>query len=548
MQNREENENVNEEHGFISAQAGGNCFWVDDCTQPGYSCFSSYQDCIESGPWICVENCAQPQGCTCPPGFCDIYDFVPCGSGGLVSYESCICVDCTKNCGGPLQPPCPNCGKVGLPPCPQNPPGPCQGRGDNVNQGPPPAATEGAAKLKRQLTCDNINAMYSHGMAQRAKQKKQTCPNGKIKTKKTGNFYASCGQCFEDVEIVCCAKQKCQTLAEAKAENPCDNVKYLVQNGKRVLDDCGCPIFDFDPKIDNINCPDCKEPAKNTGCRRVGGKSVWVEPFCVPKTSKIVCNPCENRIVGCINGEWVERCDPKTLQGEADRLGIVCPDPFCWDLVGGCTPDQTSWIPPKCSWNNKCSSSSSSSSSSESSSSSFASSSSSYVEYTCDHHGDCPDNDPFTGLPLNKPYCCEGVCVSEFDYNNCYSSSSSSGSSSSSSLQQCDPNDPNSCLPGYCCTCQNLGVFGQYCSCEPCSSSSSSQAKWSCTGPNSCTMDPNGLYDNETACLDGAPFDCGSSSSSSGSSSSSDCPPGYRKIQTFWNPQNVFSDDQNPLP
>jgi hypothetical protein len=530
MQNNE-NENMIPESGFISAQAGGNCFWVEDCTQPGFSCFPDYEDCINSGPWICVENCSQPQGCSCLPGECMDYEFVPCGSGGLVSYESCICADCTKNCGGPLQPPCPRCGGVGQPPCPQNPPGPCQGRAAFPNQGPPPAAAEGAANLKRQLTCQNVVSMYAHGMAKRSADKKKECPNGKVKPKKTGNFYASCGNCFEDVEIVCCAKDKCKTLAEAKAENPCDNVKYLVQNGKTVRDDCGCPFFDFDPKNANINCPDCKEPAPNTGCRPSGNGWTWVNPYCVPKKVKIICGPCENRIAGCINGEWVERCDPKTLEGEATRLGIVCPDPkSCYYLEGGCSPDLLQWTAPQCVWDDVfCPSSSSSSS--DSSSSSSTTPTPTPTETPTPTPTETPTETP-TPTPTETPTPTPTPTPTETPTPTPTETPTPTPTETPTPTPTPTPTETPTPTP------------------TP-TSSSSSQIRWSCTGPNSCTADSNGAYDNETACLDGAPFDCGSSSSSSSaqsSSSSEDCPPGYRKIQTFWSPSNVFSDDPNPLP
>ena len=493
-----------EESGFLSAQAGGTCYWVEDCTQPGYSCSKTYQECVDSGPWICVENCLQPQGCSCPSGFCESYESVPCGSGGLVSYESCICEDCTKKCGGPLQPPCPRCGKPGLPDCPKNPPGPCQGRAAFPNQGPPPAAAEGAANLKRELTCNNIIAMYAHGMAARAKKKKEECPNGKIKQKGTGNFYASCGNCFEDVEIVCCAKEKCKTLAEAKTENPCDDVTYQVKNGKRVLDECGCPQFDFNPKNNNINCLNCSLPAENTGCQPDGNnKWKWIPPFCVPRR-RIRCQPCDKYSGVCINNVWVEGCDPKTLQGEAAFLGIACPpvggDPYCWDLVGGCSPDRTVWTPPKCV--NTCSSSSSSS---DSSSSSGSSSSSNTFPPECQTANDCPvcksgdtlanndrccppgytyprstgvdcctdstETDCVWSVDFADPHCCDGQCQ-EGPCNRSSSSSSSSSvvssSSSSSSCEVCGSGCP--CPAGQTChygKCRSPNDFGTCCPIGP---------------------------------------------------------------------------------
>ncbi|NDD53025.1 hypothetical protein EBZ39_03960 [bacterium] len=429
MQNNE-NEYVTES-GFIFAQAGGGCYWVEDCSQPGRSCFADYQDCVNSGPWICVENCFQPEGCECAAPLCEDYIYNPCGSGGLVSYESCICYDCTKDCGGPGQPACPKCStpagtpgyRPGLPPC-KDPNNPCFGNAAFPNQGPPPAAEEGAADAKRPLTCQNIGSMYRRGMDKREKDKAKECPNGKVKEKKTGNFYASCGLCFEDVEIVCCAKEKCKTLAEAKDENPCDDVKYQVKDGKRVLDDCGCAQFDF--KAKQLKCPECKEPDKNAGCSADG--NTWNDT-CVPKTPKIICSPCENRISGCINNVWVERCDLKDLQQEAEKLGITCPDPLCWELDGGCTLENL-WIAPYCV---------------------------AIANDTCDYP--CDNNGFPTGTCIDKHY---------IDLNARFSTP----------FQSC---------PAVC-----RDVTGVDCSCE--------------------------------------------------------CPPGYRKIQQFWNSPNMLYEDENPLP
>jgi hypothetical protein len=124
-------------------------------------------------------------------------------------------------------------------------------------------------------------------------------------------------------------------------------------------------------------------------------------------------NPTLSNCNSCPGGFSSVNCVGEAFSGFLTREVSGC---------GTCGPDKEWEI---CTDYAYCSSSSSSSSSSVG-----LSSSSSAVVYTCDHHGDCPDNDIW-GVPTNKPYCCEGVCVSETDYNNCGKSSSSSSSSSS---------------------------------------------------------------------------------------------------------------------